>query len=147
MHRECTVKGSFYPADKEDVRKMVNGFLAGVPEPKEKSRIVIAPHAGYVYSGKTAAYAFQALKKADCYIILSPNHTGLGEPISIYPEGSWETPLGEINVNEEIASRIAGRLNIERDELAHIDSPKTKKVLSTVLDRLKDTVGDMMVED
>jgi len=120
MLRECAVKGSFYPADEKEVREMVNGFLAGVPEPKEKSRIVIAPHAGYVCSGKTVAYAFQSLKKADCYIILSPNHTGLGEPISIYPDGSWRSPLGEVKVNEEIASRIAHKMNLERDELAHI---------------------------
>ena len=120
MLRECAVKGSFYPASEKKAREMVNGFFSEVPEQKEKSRIVIAPHAGYVYSGKTAAHAFQALQKADCYIILSPNHTGLGEPISIYPRGSWKSPLGEVKVNEEIASRIAKKMAVERDELAHI---------------------------
>jgi AmmeMemoRadiSam system protein B len=51
---------------------------------------------------------------------LSPNHTGYGEKISIYPDGEWETPLGKISVDSEFAAKIAKYLKIERDEIAHI---------------------------
>lgn len=122
MIRECSVKGSFYPSDSRKAEAMLKDFFSN-PELKKikaESRVVVAPHAGWIYSGATAAYSCSALKKAKCYIILSPNHTGLGEEISIYPDGSWESLFGNVKVDEKIATQIAEEMDVERDELAHI---------------------------
>ena len=122
MLRESAVKGSFYPSDAKKAEALLSGFFSNPELKKIKaySRIVIAPHAGWIYSGKTAAYSYSALKKANCCIILSPNHTGLGEAISIYPEGSWESLFGNVRVNGKIAKEIAEEMNVGFDELAHI---------------------------
>jgi AmmeMemoRadiSam system protein B len=84
---------------------------------------VLCPHAGYVYSGRTQAYSFYYLSDSppETYVILGPNHTGMGLPISIMNEGSWETPFGEIKINEELASKI-----IEKSGFIGIDSSAHK---------------------
>lgn len=120
MLREAAFAGSFYPSSKEEVEKQISDFFNEVQGVSESTSVVIAPHAGYIYSGKVAAYAYSALKKFDTYIILSPNHTGLGEVISIYPAGEWETPLGKISVDDEVADAIAEKMGVERDPIAHI---------------------------
>jgi len=120
MLREAAFAGSFYPLSKAEVEKQISKFFSTVRGVDALTPVVISPHAGYVYSGQVAAYSFSALKKFDTYIILSPNHTGLGEMISIYPSGEWETPLGNVKVNGEIASAIAEKMGVEQDVIAHI---------------------------
>lgn len=81
----------------------------------------IAPHAGYVFSGPVAAYLYKALGRVmfDTVIILGPNHTGLGPGASVfYPEGVWETPLGELKVDGDIAQFFA-ESGLELDGTAH----------------------------
>ncbi len=124
MIREPAVAGVFYPSSKKELSDMLSSFFRGASlqggKATHDSGVVVAPHAGIAHSGKIAAFAYNALKKADTYFILSPNHTGLGEPISIYPEGGWKTPLGEAGVDEGLASALAKKLGIGRDEIAHI---------------------------
>ncbi len=120
MIREPCVAGGFYPAEKEEIENLVGKLFSNVKEKKYDANAVIAPHAGYIYSGQTAAYSYSALKKVATYIIISPNHTGLGSSISIYPDGKWITPLGEIEIDNSLAAKIAEKLGIERDELAHV---------------------------
>jgi AmmeMemoRadiSam system protein B len=122
VFRELAVKGSFYPSERKTAEGLIREFISGakVPEEAKGSRVVVAPHAGYAYSGKTAAYSYKALAEAACYIILSPNHTGQGEAISIFPEGKWRSLSGSIRVNDRIASEIASSLGVERDSIAHI---------------------------
>lgn len=122
MLREMAFTGSFYPSSAKKTGEMLGGFFSAARNGTAagKNRIVIAPHAGYVYSGKTAAHSYSALQKASCCIILSPNHTGLGEKISIFPKGEWESLFGNVKVDEKVASKIAEEIGVERDELAHI---------------------------
>lgn len=70
---------------------------------------LISPHAGYMYSGPVAAQGYDALAsdgKPDVFIILGPNHTGLGSAVSIMVEGVWNTPLGNAQINDTLAKRI-----------------------------------------
>lgn len=120
--REAAVAGSFYPNSRERLEKILDDAIAlAKPETKgAKTNCIIAPHAGYVYSAKTAAFAFSVLEKCSTYIILCPNHTGFGTDISVYSYGSWEMPLGELQVDAEFAGEIMGSLNLEHDESAHM---------------------------
>lgn len=83
----------------------------------------IFPHAGYQYSGEIAAHGYAAyfgsgLKKL--IILIGPNHHGLGASISVYPGGSWETPLGEVRVDSDFSNRLSGYNGyIALDEQGH----------------------------
>ena len=78
------------------------------------------PHAGYIYSGQVAGAVYSELNLPSRIIILCPNHTGLGAPMSIMPAGAWRTPLGDVRIDVEIASRLLERnRDLEPDTLAH----------------------------
>ncbi|MEM2006521.1 MAG: AmmeMemoRadiSam system protein B [Sulfolobales archaeon] len=83
----------------------------------------VVPHAGYMYSGPAAAHAYYALsmeKKPRTIVLIGPNHTGVGPSVSVYPEGLWETPLGRVPVDSELAKLIAGSSRFARlDTTAH----------------------------
>ncbi len=119
MERSPIAAGAFYPADKQKLERQLNFLSKGLPEQK-KTRCVVAPHAGYVYSGKTAAYSFNALKKNATFVVLGPNHSGLGEEISVSDAGSWITPLGKVEVDKTLREKLLSSLGIEADDLAHI---------------------------
>lgn len=112
--REPSVAGSFYPADPEELEALIRKFLAEAPAP-EASRAgatgaLIVPHAGYVYSGRTAAYGYKLLEgqEIDTVVILGPAHRGVFPGASVWARGAWKTPLGEVPVDEELAGRLLG---------------------------------------
>jgi len=92
---------------------------------ERKNNIVglVSPHAGYMYSGPVAANGFYKIAldgKPDTIIILGPNHRGFGEDISIMAEGKWETPLGELKIDTDIAESILKNSKIiKNDNKAH----------------------------
>jgi len=116
--RQAIAAGHFYPGKKEALERKLNEFFKGLPNEK-KSPCIIAPHAGYDYSGKTAAYSFNALQESKAFVVLSPNHSGLGPAISISDARFWETPLGRIEVDKRLRERLLEGLGIEADGLAH----------------------------
>ncbi len=117
--REAAVAGSFYPRDEAQLLKQLKSFFKGIGS-EEKGECVVAPHAGYIYSGKVAAFSFNALAKADSFVVLSPNHTGLGEAISISDADFWETPLGKTAVDVKLREGVLKNLGIDADDVAHI---------------------------
>lgn len=116
--REAAVSGQFYPENPNSLKKQVENLFSSSDETKIKSREIIVPHAGYIYSGKIAALGFKALEKNKTYVILSPNHTGLGAAISISDADAWETPLGKVNVNKKISKVLSEKMG-SIDGLAH----------------------------
>ncbi|MBU1120718.1 AmmeMemoRadiSam system protein B, partial [Candidatus Micrarchaeota archaeon] len=121
MSREATVAGSFYPSNPTQLKGILKEFFSNVKKEKEKTNSIIAPHAGYIYSGRTAAYSYSALKELDCFILIGPNHTGFGKEVSVYPEGEWSTPLGEMKVDGKIGKKITEKMeNASFDEEAHL---------------------------
>ena len=68
---------------------------------------LICPHAGYIYSGPVAASAFYELAldgKPDTVVLMGPNHTGYGSALSLMREGVWRTPLGDVEIDTEMAN-------------------------------------------
>jgi MEMO1 family protein len=105
MVREPVVAGKFYPANPKVLRADVNSYLSP-PRQRVPAIGCIAPHAGYMYSGQVAGAVFSAIEIPTRCIILCPNHTGRGHPLSIMTEGKWRTPLGEIAIDAELAAGL-----------------------------------------
>jgi AmmeMemoRadiSam system protein B len=83
---------------------------------------IVVPHAGYYYSGPVAAHAYKELADdgiCDTAVILGPNHTGYGYPVSLWVGDGWSTPLGEVEIDNKLAQKLLGTV-IKADETAHI---------------------------
>ena len=118
--RQPVVAGMFYEGEKGRLKKQVDGYLAAGPEKKIRAKGVLSPHAGYVYSGAVAGKVFSSVEIPGLIIILGPNHTGLGKPISVYSGGAWLTPLGPVKVDGQTAADIIKRCpGAQADETAH----------------------------
>ncbi len=135
IRREPAVAGRFYPADVDKLRTTLGVFfqraaekLKGVLDVAGDDIIgLVSPHAGYIYSGPTAAVSFFTVKDSprEVVFILGPNHHGYGHEISIAPHSLWVTPLGELDVDLEVASELVERgrsrgLDIGFSEEAHL---------------------------
>ncbi|MEO0073410.1 MAG: AmmeMemoRadiSam system protein B [candidate division WOR-3 bacterium] len=112
MVREPAVAGQFYPADCTNLGAMVDAMLADAKGPGLTGKLVAlqVPHAGYVYSGSTAAHAFRLLQGLDSLtvVMLGPSHQQFIDRAAVYSRGSWRTPLGEVRVDEGLAARLLG---------------------------------------
>jgi MEMO1 family protein len=117
--REPAVAGQFYPGKRETLLRDIARFTE---EPREKIRAIgcVVPHAGYMYSGHVAGAVYAKLQLPPRYIILCPNHTGMGEPLAIMSEGRWATPLGEVGIDSELASSLKSAMPlVHEDTVAH----------------------------
>lgn len=120
MIREAAVAGQFYPGWPEELREMIKNMTRGDVQKKEAVGVV-CPHAGYIYSGKVAGSVFSLLKFPQTFILIGPNHRGMGKPFSVMHEGNWKTPLGETRIDEELADAILKESKyLEADNLAHL---------------------------
>ncbi|MDD5195920.1 MAG: AmmeMemoRadiSam system protein B [Candidatus Omnitrophica bacterium] len=108
--KKAEFAGSFYPADKKALDDMLSSFLAEAKIPVTKGRIIgiVSPHAGYIYSGPTAAYGYRVLEKTpfDAIILLAPSHNYGFNGVSIYPKGYFQSPLGNLEIDAELASEF-----------------------------------------
>jgi AmmeMemoRadiSam system protein B len=120
MKRKPFVAGQFYPGDREGLRKAIEGLI--VPGAARKKAIaVIAPHAGYIYSGHVAGAVYSSTAMPPVYIILGPAHREIGSVFAIQAEGSWATPLGDSPIDHDLAVRIkAGCGLVEENDEAHL---------------------------
>ena len=107
--RTPAVAGMFYPEDPQVLTKMIDEFLA-----KTKKVIsgeiggLVSPHAGYVYSGPVAAWSYRQImgETYDVVVVISPSHFEYFPGSSVYPGKFYETPLGKIEVEEELARKL-----------------------------------------
>jgi len=115
MIRNPAVAGQFYPASASELKAMIEGMV------KEEVIGLILPHAGYIYSGPVTAAVISRIKFKDTFIIMGPNHTGSGKPLSIMTEGVWKTPLGEVEIDSELGKKIlATSKHLQEDKTAHL---------------------------
>lgn len=108
--RHPAVAGLFYPSDSIKLRAEIQNMLSAVESKQNVSNIfgIVSPHAGYVYSGLTAAYAFNLLKNKNYnkVIIVSPSHREYFAGSSIFNGDAYETPLGIVELDKELAQKI-----------------------------------------
>lgn len=132
FRRHPAVAGQFYPSNNDALisslrvsflHKHGPGELPPSQPPIKPIYGLISPHAGYVYSGPVAAhgyYAISGLNDIDLFVILGPNHGGIGSTVATVRGGVWETPLGEVKVDSDAANELVEDCDIvEFDEEAH----------------------------
>lgn len=128
--RNAVVAGQFYPGNEKSLQRQIEdcflekrGYGKIPVEHKGKGTLkgVVVPHAGFMYSGAIASHAYGRLAEqgfAETFIILGPNHTGVGSGVSVMTKGAWKTPLGTLNIDESLAQPIATGI-IDQDASAH----------------------------
>ncbi len=109
--RAAAVAGSFYPANPAELTRMMDDYLARVTDAPTGSRLIalIAPHAGYVYSGPVAAYSYALLKgrRYQRVVVIAPSHVVPFDYASVYDGDGYATPLGGIRVDKALAKKLA----------------------------------------
>jgi AmmeMemoRadiSam system protein B len=115
--RHPAVAGMFYSADPGALKRELDSLFSGV-KPGD-NLCAVSPHAGYAYSGRTAAMAIGSLRPGKRFIILGPNHTGLGTEFSVMARGKWRTPLGDCVIDSKLAKELKSCGMLGEDRFAH----------------------------
>ncbi len=140
---KAVVAGVFYPSDKKLLEQKLDGFLKETEGRAQKSSTalfgLISPHAGYDYSGKIAAAAYRQIagKPYRTIFLLGPSHYVSFPGVSIYPYGAWETPLGKIPIDDQVAAALMEQCGFvryqapafEREHSLEVQLPFLQKVL------------------
>ena len=131
--RYPAVAGSWYAGTANRLKRQIEELFTHSLGPgslpsksKEGPRSIVGlvvPHAGYLASGPVAAYAYHYLAKdgkPEIIVVFGPNHTGRGSALALMNEGAWRTPLGDVEIDAEVASKILSESRIiDVDEEAH----------------------------
>lgn len=117
--RYPAVAGAFYPADGARLRETVQALLPAV-EATRPALGAMVPHAGYIYSGGCAGQTLAGVRIPDRVILLGPNHTGRGGPLAAADQRQWATPLGLVELDQELLAALVGEVpGLEFDSRAH----------------------------
>jgi AmmeMemoRadiSam system protein B len=128
--RNAAVAGQFYPGNEKSLKQQIEecfldkrgiGAIPSLKKVENNLKGLVVPHAGFVYSGAIASHSYARLVEqgfADAFIILGPNHTGMGSGVSVMTEGAWKTPLGTVPLDSSLAQAISTGI-IDQDATAH----------------------------
>ncbi len=120
MKRSPAVAGQFYYGTASKLRSQVEQYILEGAS-KEKVIGIISPHAGLMYSGHVAGAVYSSIHFPKTFVLIGPNHTGLGSNVSIMTSGQWEIPTGTFDIDEELAGKIAkASPHISEDAKAHL---------------------------
>ena len=127
--RKAAGGGRWFPGNRKELEPMVSGFISGAQVPRVNGRIVgiMAPHAGYMYSGKVAGYAFRAIQdnaagtnKPETVVVLGFSHSAGFPGVALMDGDAIETPLGEAKLDKAAAEALmAGRPRISFNYASH----------------------------
>ncbi len=119
MKRKPAVAGQFYQASSSQLQAQVKQYIDS-DSPKNHAIGIVSPHAGLMYSGEVAGSVYSRIEIPHTFILLGPNHTGAGAPVSIMSSGQWQLPTGEMTIDESLASDLMkGAAILTEDSLAH----------------------------
>jgi len=108
--RRTAVSGQFYPGIPKYLKRELKRCFTNITGGVRDVTGAVVPHAGYLYA---------ALPEADTYVLLGPNHTGLGSVVAVSRE-TWNTPLGDVPANKELVKQLlGGMIDLDLDESAH----------------------------
>lgn len=141
--REPAVAGLFYPADPQELTRMIDGFLAGFPlQSAAPPKAIIVPHAGYIYSGPVAAAAYRRLEplraRISRVVLLGPSHRVGFIGLAVSSADMFHTPLGDIPLDRTTCEHLATLPQVQRLDQAHamehsleVQLPFLQRVLDT----------------
>lgn len=120
MRRNPAVAGQFYQAGQARLYAQVAQY-ANNALPKKNASGILSPHAGLIYSGSVAGEVYSGLVMPDTFVLIGPNHTGLGVKFSIMPQGEWEIPTGIFQIDQKLSRKILTNATmVESDTQAHL---------------------------
>jgi AmmeMemoRadiSam system protein B len=136
--RPPAVAGRFYPNNPDKLLQQVRAYT-DVAGGKLRAIGCVVPHAGYIYSGHVAGAVYARLELPKTFVILCPNHTGMGQPLAIMSEGAWMTPLGNAQIDSALAHALMQSFpQLTEDAAAH----RAEHALEVQLPFLQALVGD-----
>lgn len=110
-NKKADVAGLFYPAEPKELKALIETFINNAKKANHLTRAVIAPHAGYIYSGPIAGFAYRALYSSKDsiknVIIMSPSHNCSFDGVATHSAEIFSTPLGQLEVNAELKTQIS----------------------------------------
>jgi len=135
------VAGTFYPDNPQELSQLIDNFLKSAnPEPVEGNIFaLISPHAGYDFSGSTAAWGYKLIKGRayKTIVVIGPSHYYGFKGASIYPEGIFHTPLGDLEIDKEFTQKLLNKDSeiffepraFEKEHSVEVQLPFLQKVL------------------
>lgn len=122
--RQPAVAGMFYPDDPTRLRETVGAFLSQAPRGEPDPCAMVSPHAGYVYSGYTAACGYRNLPEAPAdaprrVILLGPSHRVYLDGASVGNYDAWRTPLGDVSVDRGAVALLAEEMDVSDSPAPH----------------------------
>jgi AmmeMemoRadiSam system protein B len=120
LKRSPAVAGQFYY---DSAPKLIDQVEQYIDKDAKKEKVIgmVSPHAGLVYSGSVAGAVYSTIIFPETFILIGPNHTGLGAQISLMESGEWEIPTGTLKIDEKISYKIAMNTSIvTKDSKAHM---------------------------
>jgi AmmeMemoRadiSam system protein B len=159
--RKPAVAGMFYPSNPEKLKKEIELLLEVSPAEIKINDLlgIISPHAGYIYSGRTAAFGFNLLKDKvfKTVIIISPSHREYFPGVSVYDGSGFETPLGIAEVDEAVSERLTDKSKVifrgstgqENEHAVEVQIPFLQVVLKNfrIVPVVMGDQGKMFVDD
>jgi len=120
LKRSPAVAGQFYYGNASKLTQQVERYIERDAR-KEKAIALVSPHAGLVYSGPVAGAVYSSIDFPETFVLIGPNHTGLGSQISLMESGEWEIPTGVFSIDEKVSFKIAINVPIvTKDTQAHM---------------------------
>ncbi len=138
MIRQTVVAGSFYPADPAQLQTEVASLLHTDQAP-QFARAIIAPHAGYVFSGAVAGELIATTEIPQTVLLFGPNHQGVGNDIAVTAAENWATPLGNVPIEDRLRKQLCSAIpELQVDERAHQFEHSLEVMLPLLLTRQPD---------
>lgn len=120
MLRPPAVAGRFYPDDPEELARQIAAFTLPVEQTLRSAIACMVPHAGYRYSGHVAGAVYARLKMPRRFLLLGPRHFPRGKAQAIVSEGAWQTPLGRVEIDSNLARELQTAYpRLSEDNVAH----------------------------
>lgn len=125
-NRKAVMAGKFYPGDSASLQRYLEIQMNQIVLAPDLNRVraIITPHAGYSYSGEVAAHAFAALRDNPEYknvFLIGTSHVAAFDGASVYPGGNFETPLGNLEINDSIASELRENEVFDNPASVHLE--------------------------
>jgi MEMO1 family protein len=139
MIRLPAVAGQFYPGNAVQVVAQLDQLIHPSSAPQDAIAIVV-PHAGWMYSGPTAGFAYSNVRIPDRVIMVGPNHHGVGSPYALYSAGAWRTPVGDVSIDEDLAAKLRGHCHFLAEDAHAHDHEHSLEVQVPMLLRLNPIV-------
>src|SRR5690242_2989832 len=144
--RPPAVAGRFYPGTAGEVARAVEALFAGAaPGPTRPAVAVMCPHAGWIYSGALAAETLAQVDVPARVVILCPNHTGRGARVSVYADGAWQLPGGDVAIDAELAARVIAAAGVVRGVKADTDAHAGEHAIEVLVPLIRHRRADVRI--